>query len=346
MNQQYRSFLQCMMIALLSSNFTFSNDSSSIDQYDSLLNQTIKDSSIKSKLDLSTIKKSKFAAKVGLVSLDLVYLFHPKMKNYNYLMNSFFTPIPDDLSIPIEYYLKNKLGAYKGYKKEFLLKESEMQRELIVVSKSLEKLKENFLIDTSNDLSTYEFRNKEKLYWKKRHQLEADRKKITTLFQTWQSKNNKDFLMSDEQRDIEAKNIVQEVQSIIDILVEQDQFNFVFNLDSDIYGRAKKSYHLPNKTMFWQEYNDYSMLLKDELFFNYKKRGETYQYYAALSAHLSYYPKIKETFSQNFQSSAFVGKSKNITLNVLNILFKKYSYSHKMKTQLLGLIKKSLKRGK
>ncbi|MCO4783141.1 MAG: hypothetical protein KC646_12525 [Candidatus Cloacimonetes bacterium] len=335
-----------LLVLLLACRVLFSSDISTIDQYDSLLNQTLKDSSTKSRLDLNTIKKSKFSAKVGLVSLDLVYLFHPKMKNYNYLMNSFFTPIPKDLSIPLPYYLKNKLKAYKQYKKMYLVKESELQRSTIEIMKSLKRLKEEFLMSSETDLSTQEYRRQETNYWSERNILETKRKDLLENFEVWKSTNNKDFLMSNEERDQQSKQIVQEVQLIIDSIVEKDGLNFVFNIDSDIYGRTKKSYDLPAKTLFWQEYNDYSMLLKDELYFNYKKRGETYQYYSALSAHFSYYPKIKETFAQNFQSTAFVGKSQNISLKILKELFDRYGYSQTIKTQLLDLIRKSLKRGK
>ncbi|MCJ8345751.1 hypothetical protein MJH12_09435 [bacterium] len=317
-------------------------DLSSIDQYDLLLNQTIQDDSTKTKLDLKTIRRTKFAAKVGLISLDLVYLFHPKMKNYNYVMNSFFREVPKNLSIPLTYYMKNKLKVYKVFKKTYLSKHRNFQREMKELKKDLGRLQESFMAMGDLSLSTYEFRKREKNYWKTRYQLEAEKKSLKESFDLWVFENDDDLLMSEKERDLQCAQIVKEVQNMIDVISKKEQINFVFNLDSNI-AKGSHQIQLPKKTLFFQEYNDYSMLLQDELYFNYQKRGETYQYYQALKSHLSYYPQLKKSFSKNFKVTPFVGKRKNITLDVLNRLFIKYGYPQKMKQQILGLVSKIAK---
>ncbi|PCJ21498.1 MAG: hypothetical protein COB02_02580 [Candidatus Cloacimonadota bacterium] len=326
-------FIICFLLVTY---FVKASELSSVEQYDLLLNQTVQDDSIKSKLDLQKIKSSKFVSKVGLVSLDMVYLFHPKMKNYNYLMDSFFINIPKNLSISLAFYLKNKLVEYKKFKRKYLKKQTQYKRAFKKINLELNQLREAFLnVNTNN--STDNFRDEEQKYWDRRYKLEQKKENLKKTFTSWLKENDKDFLMSEKNRDLQFLKIVQEVEKIIKKISIKNSINFVFNIDSDI-NHTKSKLKLPKRDLFWQEYNDYSSLLQDELFFNYEKRGTNEQYYKSLSSHLSYYPQLKNSFSQNFKKMAFVGKSQNITKQVLDILFDKYRYSKRLKAKLLRVL--------
>ena len=53
---------------------------------------------------------------LGRVSMDLLFLLHPRMKEYNFAVDSFFKEIPKKLSVPIEFYLKDRHKKFKKFK--------------------------------------------------------------------------------------------------------------------------------------------------------------------------------------------------------------------------------------
>ena len=59
-----------------------------------------------SKLD--DLDGNKSGGDFGYVNYKTLLLFHPRMKVYNFKVNNFYRPVPNDIKVPLKYYLEDR----------------------------------------------------------------------------------------------------------------------------------------------------------------------------------------------------------------------------------------------
>ena len=127
-----------------------------------------------------------YVPSLGRVSMDLLFLLHPRMKEYNFAVDSFFKEIPTKLSIPIEFYLKDRHKKLQKFRSLQSQKSQQMKANLAEITRQKDLLRQKYLSSNNSLLNSdkksinidKKYQQIEQEYWSKRMSYETQIKQI------------------------------------------------------------------------------------------------------------------------------------------------------------------------
>lgn len=283
---------------------------------------------------------------LGRVSMDLLLLMHPKMKKYNFHVDSFFTEIPEKLTMPVEFYLKDRQKAFKEYKAKALSKKRGMMKKIENVKRSLNSLRQKYLksnnellsMQSDDKLRNQKYQKIESEYWTSRVKLEEEIKKIRNQFEKWVSNNSKELFLNRQDRDQVLKDIAKEVKEIVQIVANEKNINLVFNRNAKTLGAGSNLLQLQDKPFLFDNNHALQKFFDNEFYFDYKKSGSTSDYLQAFNSYLKHYESIHSIFANAYRQFDTLGKVHDLTIPSLNLMFTRYKFPKKIKLKLLKAV--------
>jgi len=284
---------------------------------------------------------------LGRVSMELLFLLHPRMKEYNFATDSFFQKIPSKLSVPIEFYLKNRHKKLQKFKTLLLKKRRETEKLIAQLTEQKNILRQDY-INSNNALLNSDKNIKqvgqryqaiEEKYWSKRMDYESQIKDIKENHRNWISNNSKELFVDRKTRDQQLNQIVKEIKKTVSQLAKSRNIDIVINRNAKTLGGKKGLLRLLEKPFIPMNNNPLKDFTTDKFFFNYQKIGTTKQYLNTFKTHLEHYGSIEKMFAKVYQQFDTLGKVQDLTLPCLKILFERYKYPKPLSLKLLDLIK-------
>ena len=283
---------------------------------------------------------------LGRVSMDLLFLLHPKMRDYNFAVDSFFKEIPRNLSVPVEFYLKDRHRNLQLFKQEFRKRHAQLLQEIKALENQVESARQeyirannNLLSDEQGKQSNISYETIEDKYWTKRSNLESQISVIKKQFDEWVENNNKDMFLNIEQRDLKMRQIITEVKKLVTNLAKSKNIDIVFNRNAKTLGSKNGLIDLAVKRFITDGYNPLKQLLNDEFFFGYKGTGTTEEYLQTFDKYLQNYDQVQNIFSKSYTQFDTLGKVEDLTLIALQEMFQQYKYPQKLISKILEVVK-------
>ena len=284
--------------------------------------------------------------RLGRVSMDLLFLMHPKMRNYNFAVDSFFKEIPRNLSIPIEFYLKDRNKNLKIFKKEFRKRHAQLLQEVKELETQVELARQeyirannNLLSDEQDKQSNISYETIEDKYWSRRSNLENEISAAKKRFDQWIENNNKDMFLSIKDRDLKMRQIVTEVKNLVTNIAQSKNIDMVFNRNAKTLGGKNGLIKLSKRRFITDGYNPLKQLLNDEFFFGYKGTGTAEEYLQTFDKYLQNYDQVHHVFSKSYTQFDTLGKVEDLTLIALRKMFQQYKYPQKLISKILEVVK-------
>lgn len=284
---------------------------------------------------------------LGRVSMDLIFLLHPAMRDYNFAVDSFFKDIPKNLSIPVEFYIKDRHKAVQEFKGNFNQRYQQLEVELAELKQQIEIARQEYL-KSNNALLTSQTPNKqansryesiENQYWLRRKDLETQIENVKNKFDEWVSNNSKEIFLSIEERNRRLEKIITEIKSTITQLAQSRNIQLVFNRNAQTLGTRGRLFNLPEKRFITDQYNPLKRFLNDEFFFGYEGRGASQEYLHTFNNYLNNYNNIQEVFSQSYEQFDTLGKVEDLTLPSLKSIFDQYNYPDALTAKLIDIVR-------
>lgn len=291
-----------------------------------------------------TPKKS--TLRLGRVSMDLLFLLHPKMRGYNFAVDSFFKEIPKNLSIPVEFYLRDRYRSLKSFKQEFRKRHAQLLKEIKALESQVESARQEYIRANNNLLSNEQgkqanvsYETIEDQYWSRRSNLENEISAAKKRFDKWVENNNKDMFLSLKDRDLKMRQIVTEVRNLVTNIAQSKNIDMVFNRNAKTLGGKNGLIDLAEKRFITYGYNPLKQLLNDEFFFGYKGTGTTEEYLQTFDKYLQNYDQVQNVFSKSYTQFDTLGKVEDLTLIALQEMFQQYKYPQKLISKILEVVK-------
>ena len=283
---------------------------------------------------------------LGRVSMDLLFLLHPRMKEYNFAVDSFFKEIPKKLSVPIEFYLKDRHKKFKKFKSLQYQKSQQMKADIAEIKKQKDLLRQEYLSSNNSLLNSNEskanigtkYQKIEQNYWSKRINYETQIKQIKSSYNAWISNNSKDLFIDRKSRNKLLSQIVNEIKSTVKEVAKSKSIQIVINRNAKSLRGENSKVKLLQKPFIPMNNNPLKDFLNDQLLFNYTDVGTTRQYFHTFESHLKNYQSIESIFSNVYEKFDTLGTVKDLTLPCLNLLFERYKYPKPVKSKLLKIL--------
>ncbi len=284
---------------------------------------------------------------LGRVSMDLLFLLHPQMREYNFATDSFFQKIPSKLSVPLEFYLKDRHKKFQKFNALLLVKRRETEKLIRQLTQQKDVLRQNYinsnnsLLNSNKDLEQVgeKYEAIEQEYWATRLNYENQIKDTKAKLQNWISSNNKELFVDRKTRDELFNQIVKEIKETVSQLAKSRNIQIVINRNAKSLGAKKGLLQLLEKPFVPMNNNPLKDFTADKFFFNYQKLGTSEQYLNTFNTHLKHYESIEKMFSKVYEQFDTLGKVQDLTLPSLNLLFQRYKYPKKFRLKLLNIIK-------
>ena len=283
---------------------------------------------------------------LGRVSMDLLFLLHPRMKEYNFHVDSFFKELPERLSMPVEFYLKDRQKKYKAYKAKFQSKKRNMLKEVENIKLSLNLLRQKY-VQSNNELlgmqsdsknRNQKYQQLERDYWASRVKLEEKISETRNQFEKWVSNNGKDLFINREDRDQILDDIAKEVKDIVQLIADKRNINLVFNRNAKTLGAGNDLLQLQSKPFLFDNNQALQKFFNNEFYFDYNEAGSPSDFLQAFSSYLQHYESLHATFTNAYKKFDTLGKVQDLTIPSLNLMFTRYKFPKKLKLELLKAV--------
>ncbi|MCO4780883.1 MAG: hypothetical protein KC646_01060 [Candidatus Cloacimonetes bacterium] len=284
---------------------------------------------------------------IAVLDLKLALLLHPAMKDYNFTIHSFIKPIPKNLNVPINFYLKNRikessemvLKSKKTYK-DLRLKQLEVQQKIssLIYNKSsnIRKIMSSNRGDTESQLEKFRSDYQKKL---KRYQLQklSITKDIVNTFDTsygihYMTRTDRDRLLKKIEKEVllAAKKVLNS-QNLSVLLngnyledVAPQTISKLAWVDKNFTGVNALSFYFQRQhQVIDDEIQSYSEQIGADLFDPYYKNLN----------------KIPAIFGKNYNDQFILLGGKNITKATLQVLYQKYNKLNLIK-DILSFVQK------
>lgn len=284
---------------------------------------------------------------LGRVSMDLLFLLHPKMKDYNFHVDSFFKELPERLSMPVEFYLKDRQKKYKEFEVKVLSKKRIMMKEVEDIKHKLNLLRQKY-VQSNNELLGMQLNSKhrnkkyqqiEREYWASRVKLEEEIIKKRNQFKQWLSDNNRELFLTRLDRDQKLDDITKEVKDIVQIVANKKNINLVINRNAKTLGAGSNLLQLQDRPFLFDNNQALQKFFNNEFHFDYKEAGSPSDFIQAFNSYLKHYGSIRATFANAYQQFDTLGKVHDLTIPSLNVLFTRYKFPKQIKLELLRAVR-------
>ncbi|MCJ8345008.1 hypothetical protein MJH12_05670 [bacterium] len=270
---------------------------------------------------------------IGVLDLKLVLLLNPAMKDYNFDVHSFIKPIPKNLSVPINFYLKNRIKESK----DMVLKSKRRYKDLLEEQLNLQQKISSLIFQNTNEVRYIMSSNRSDTEQK----LEEYRSQYQKKLKRYQLRKlgiNRDIretfvssfgihYMSPAQRDKALNKIEKEVfwaakkvlkAKNLSVLLNGNYLKNVNRQDVSQLAWTKSSFSGANALHFYLQRQH--QVIDDQIqAYSNQSGGELFKpFYKNLV-------KVPSIFGKNYFNQFILLGGDNITKATLQVLYKKYN---------------------
>ena len=282
----------------------------------------------------------------GYVNFKTLLLFHPRMKVYNFKVNNFYRPVPNDLKVPLKYYLEDRerksvdlIKSLRTVHQNHNRKLSALYRDKTRVFSSFKEQKRLLLRDklANQEAELIELNAKEN------NEIAEVSRKIQITKKQMQDLYDKSFgvhYLKLEERQAEFKKIESEVKNAIESIRLKHKLVFILNNQVGDFNDLVK----PNSRMF--EYSGFVEMNKLWKFLHRTKvlqSGELDKIRLVddVESMLDYYNR-QVTIGSIFQLPSInqfvLAGGRDMTLQCLAEVYLKYKYPREKIIRLINII--------
>ncbi|PCJ19785.1 MAG: hypothetical protein COB02_06230 [Candidatus Cloacimonadota bacterium] len=277
-------------------------------------------------------KSKKKSFKVAILDLKLALLLHPLMKDYDFEIHSFIKPIPKNLNVPINFYLKNRVKESKAMVLKSKLRYKELMHEQITLQQKISSLvfnknREIRKVISSNDKNVDQaLENYRRNYQKKLKNFQLRKLGIIEDVRKTFTSSYGIHYMGPVQRDKKLKKIEKEIFKSAKKVLKAKGFSILLNgnfledikkeailklawVGANFNGVNALNFYLQRQhQVIDDEVQSYSKQNGSELFHPFYKN----------------FNKIPAIFGKNYNNHLVLLGGSNITKATLQVLYKQY----------------------
>ena len=282
----------------------------------------------------------------GYVNYKTLLLFHPRMKVYNFKVNNFYRPVPNDITVPLQYYLedrerrsaeqiKSSRTIHENYKRNLtnlyreknrLLANFEEQKRLLLRDKFADQETELISLGVEEKNAIAELNGK----------IQMTQKKMRELYD---KSFGIHYLRLDERKQ-EFQRIESEVKQAIESIRRKQKLIFVLNNQvGDIEAAVKPNSRMFNYTGFVEMNHLWKFLHRTKVL----ESGELDKIRIEddLRAMKEYYNQqvsVGSIFQLQSINQFVLAGGRDVTPSCLAEIYLKYKYSRQKITRLINVL--------
>ena len=282
----------------------------------------------------------------GYVNYKTLLLFHPRMKVYNFKVNNFYRPVPNDLKVPLKYYLEDRERRSVVQIKSYKIAHQNYKRNLTNLYREKNRLLANFK-EQKRLLLRDKFADQEteliSLGAEEKNAIAELNNKIQTTQQKVRQLYDKSFgihyLKLDERRE-EFRRIESEVKQAIESIRQKQKLIFILNNQVGDFEAAVK----PNSRMF-----NYSGFVEMNHLWKFLHRAKVLESgeldkirieddVKAMNGYYNQQVSVGSIFQLPSINQFILAGGRDVTLQCLAEIYLKYKYSQQKITRLINIL--------
>lgn len=283
--------------------------------------------------------------RLGACDLNLVFLMHPRMRDYNFLVQSFRAPLPAKLNVPAEFYLKQRNDQRLAFLKQLDSRKALFEGSQKKLESQIKQLRMEFEREITSLKSEPGAIRKieiaEDRYFKSRMELEGQIQELVTNYRKWKAENTVEIYLPEPARNKLFRSISIEIQESLRKLSKTHGIDLIFNKPLK---NTRASPLTPGNSF------DYTTLANYENHFALLMRrpmavGEgnaalsTRGLYRSMAPYFSNYEQIFQYFKPVLSQHLFLGQGRDLTTEVLSHLWRKYKIPDAKIDAMLEIVK-------
>lgn len=270
---------------------------------------------------------------IAILDLKLALLFHPLMKDYNFTVHSFIKPIPKNLNVPINFYLKNRVKESRAMVLKSKQTYTDLQAEQLQVQQKISsmiyKKASNIrrIMSSSHSNTESELESFRSNYQQKLKQLQLRKLSITQDIVNTYSSSFGIHYMTRKERNKLLKTIEKEVLESAKIVLKSQKLSILLNGN---YLENTTARDIPKLAWVDKNFNGVNAL---NFYFRRQHQvvDDEIQAYSAQGGADLFDPfyknlnKVPSIFGKNYDNRFVLLGGKNITKATLQVLYKKHN---------------------
>ena len=295
---------------------------------------------------IDTIDSKNTGMDFGHVDYKILLLFHPDMRVYNFKVNNFYRPVPQDLKVPLKFYLEDRERKSVELIKSAQRNYDKHDRKLLALHRDKNRVAADFA-EQKRLLLLDKFANKQteliKLNELKKNaleevsiQIEATRKRMKKLYD--QSFGIHYLSLTERQKAF--RKIESEIKAVIEIVRKKQ--NLVFVLNNQV-GELSESVKLNSRMFKYPGFVEMNNLWKYLHRSKQLPSGEidTIRLGDDINSMLGYYNRqssVGSIFRLPSINQFVLAGGRNITLLCLEEIYSKYRYPRNKIVRLINIL--------
>lgn len=317
-------------------------------QYEEILNSRVGSSPAGSEevsVSKNTRPEEKSELKLGTCDLSLIFLLHPRMRDYNFLVQSFRAPLPEKLSVPAEFYMRQRNAKRIAFLKQLDTREALFEESQQRLASAISQLRQNFEREISELKSEPGAIRKievaEDRYFKERMELEEEIQNSIADHKKWKADNTVEIYVSEGQRNQIFRLISKEIQESLQSISKSAGIDLIFNKSLK---RVRAVANSPDKSFDYTSLanyeNHFAMLMNRPMTVGEGNAAlSTRGLFRSVAPYFANYEEIFQYFEPVLSQHLFLGQGEDLTVQSLKLLWESYQIPETKLSAMLEVVK-------